>query len=142
MGLFSFIGDLFGGGGGGTVVHTTTVQESAQAANVTVNPQTNVSLTIDTTDIAKALQDYGAFQNAIASKDYALAEKLYESNLTIGLAGLSLMSEELSQGKAGLSLEAQGLIESQKWFGLGTNALLLLQRLAIAGGLIYLITRR
>jgi len=149
MGLFDFIGDLFGGGGGGTVVHTTTVQEAAQAANITVNPQTTVSLSIDTTDIATALENYGAFQNAIASKDFELAEKMYQSNLTIGLTGLKLMAEELSQGKTallqaqtGLSLESQGIIESQKWLNLGENALILLKRLMIAGGLIYLVTRR
>lgn len=88
MGMFDFVGDLFGGG---TSVSTTTVQNAKQDIDVSVNPTFQLSTThnieniIETEGLTEAYAQYGSsiersqksVADAIRSQSYATGESNY-----------------------------------------------------------------
>lgn len=70
MGLFSFVGDLFGGG------DTTVQQQASNQTDVTVNSQVNTTVQVDTEKFAEALTLVGSLS---AEGQKALADALNKS---------------------------------------------------------------
>uniref|UniRef100_A0A6M3JLY1 Uncharacterized protein n=1 Tax=viral metagenome TaxID=1070528 RepID=A0A6M3JLY1_9ZZZZ len=125
-------------GGGGTSVIMTTKQQAAQAANVTVNPSTTVSLAIDTQAIADALKALSFSNIEIADKGIASNEQLYKATLAIGLANLQLASQEADYKAAEIQAEAK---EEETWQALSVRFYGLV-KMALVGYGLYLFSRR
>jgi len=140
MGLFSFLGDIFGGGGGGSSTTVTTVQEAAQAANITVNPSTSVSLTISTDELAAALSQFGLSLESYFSSEGAFQKSsldLDEKTFALGLVALQMQAEGAEQSNV---LEAAQINLNAAWQSIATNFYTLLKWSALGVG-VYLITK-
>jgi len=108
VGFFDF---LFGGGET-TVVETHVEQAAAQAANVTVNPSTTVSLAIDTSDLAQAFENMTKENAEIAGREQEILEKQYQATLELGQANILLGGLNLAQDAEYAQAEIDA---SNKW---------------------------
>jgi len=131
------MGGLFGGGDTTTVVHTE--QAAAQAANVTVNPSTTVSLTFDLDKLAKAIREYTGEMSSVTSRNMETTEKYQKLDLLLRTANIGLLKDQIA-------LESQNVAAdvalSERFALLGDDALKLLKGAVLIGAVLYFVKKR
>lgn len=135
------MGGLFGGGGTSTTV--TSTQTAQQAAVVTVNPSTTVSLSVDTSDIADALNKIADGTLTLETAKLEQSQAQYNASLLVALSDIGVKKQDLLLTQAGLNLQAQQSVAISSLVStIGNKFYTLIKYSALAYGLYLLISLR